>query len=230
MKTMKHDMAGSAVALGLMIALSKCSCPYPVECWIALAENNIGIDAYRPDDVIRSLSGMTIEIVNTDAEGRLLLADTLSLASRKVKVPSIHRGLEDSMSPKLVIDFATLTGTCITSLSNRYIGVFSNRNDLINTIINTNDKCGERMWPFPLDDDYDDDLKSDIADILQCKVSTEADHIYAAAFLKKFVNPSAPWIHLDLGSAYKPGGLGHIGTDYTGSGVRAAFALIQQVC
>ena len=214
----------------IIIIIVKCSCPYPVECWLALAENNIGIDAYRPDDVIRSLSGTTIEIVNTDAEGRLLLADTLTLATRKINVPSVHHGLADTMSPKLVLDFATLTGTCITSLSNRYIGAFTNRPDFMSTIVSTNDISGERIWPFPLDDDYDDDLKSDIADILQCKISTEADHIYAAAFLKKFVNPNAPWIHLDLGSAYKPGGLGHVSSDYTGSGVRAGFALIQQLC
>ena len=191
---------------------------------------------------------MTVEIVNTDAEGRLLLADTLTLASRHTSsTTNINRGLDDSLSPKLVLDFATLTGTCITSLSNRYIGAFTNRPNLISSIITSNDISGERIWPFPVDDDYDDDLKSDIADILQCKVSTEADHIYAAAFLKKFVNPryhhhqqhyyliiltiiSTPWIHLDLGSAYKPGGLGHVSSDYTGVGVRAGFALIQLIC
>jgi len=181
--------------LSLSLSLSllvKCCCPYPVECWLAVAENNINIDAYRPDDVIRSLSGMTIEIVNTDAEGRLLLADTLTLASRHA---STIRGLDDSLSPKLVLDFATLTGTCITSLSNRYIGAFTNRPNLISSIISSSDISGERIWPFPLDDDYDDDLKSDIADILQCKVSTEADHIYAAAFLKKFVNPRYHYHH-----------------------------------
>jgi leucyl aminopeptidase len=89
--------------------------------------------------------------------------------------------------------------------------------------------CGERAWAFPLDDDFAEDLKSDVADVLQCRVATEADHIYAATFLKRFVSPSAPWLHLDLGSAFRPGGLGHVATDFTGSGVRLACAVILNV-
>ena len=83
------------------------------------------------------------------------------------------------------------------------------------------------MWTFPLDDDFADDLKSDIADTLQCRVATEADHIYAASFLRRFVHPMVPWIHLDVGSAYRTGGLGHVGSDYTGSGVRLVTAIVQ---
>eukprot|EP01036_Dinobryon_divergens_P030007 gene30007-39192_t len=96
-------------------------------------------------------------------------------------------------------------------------------------LIDAGVKCGERVWPFPCDSDFDEDLKSDIADVLQCRQPTEADHIYATAFLKRFVNPSCPWIHLDLASAYRPGGLGHVSSDYTGSGVRLAVEIVQKL-
>jgi len=231
MKTMKHDMAGSSAALGVLLALSEIEFPHPIECWLAIAENNMSPVAYRPDDVVTAITGETIEIVHTDAEGRLLLADTLALASRKSIRPEVHdeqRGGELNQTPILLVDFATLTGTCITSLSNRYIGAFTNRKELTSKIIAAGEKSGERVWPFPCDDDFADDLKSDIADVLQCRQPTEADHIYATSFLKRFVNPLVPWIHLDLGSAHRAGGLGHVGSDYTGSGVRSCVEIIKQ--
>jgi leucyl aminopeptidase len=228
MKTMKHDMGGSAAALGTLLALTQTSFPYPVECWLAIVENNIDVNAYRPDDVVTAVTGTSIEIVHTDAEGRMILADVLALASRKVRKLAFH-SLNDALSPSLMIDFATLTGTCISSLSNRYIGAFTNRRNYVEQIIQAGESCGERVWPFPCDDDFEEDLKSDIADVLQCRQPTEADHIYATSFLKMFVNPAVPWVHLDLGSAYRPGGLGHVGSDYTGSGVRAATAIIKKI-
>ena len=94
-------------------------------------------------------------------------------------------------------------------------------------IIAAGDRSGERIWPFPLDLDFEDDLKSDVADILQCRQPTEGDHIYAAAFLNRFVNPVVPWIHMDLASGYRAGGLGLIGSDITGSGVRVAVDIIR---
>ncbi len=232
MKTMKHDMAGSAAALGTFLALianenESITAGYQVECWLAIVENNISPTAFRPDDVVTSVTGTTIEVVHSDAEGRMLLADVLALASRKV-IKSTFHSLQDEISPKILIDFATLTGTCITSLSNKYIGALSNKNELYKKLIDISSQCGERIWPFPLDDDYEDDLKSDIADILQCRQPTEADHIYATSFLKKFVNPTVAWVHLDLGSAYKAGGLNHVGTDYTGSGVISAVEIIKR--
>ena len=232
MKTMKHDMAGSAAALGTFLALianenESITAGYQVECWLAIVENNISPTAFRPDDVVTSVTGTTIEVVHSDAEGRMLLADVLALASRKV-IKSTFHSLQDEISPKILIDFATLTGTCITSLSNKYIGALSNKNELHKKLIDISSQCGERIWPFPLDDDYEDDLKSDIADILQCRQPTEADHIYATSFLKKFVNPMVAWVHLDLGSAYKAGGLNHVGTDYTGSGVISAVEIIKR--
>jgi leucyl aminopeptidase len=226
MKTMKHDMAGSAVALGVFGALASQTCfPHPVELWLAIAENNNGPNAYRPDDVVAAVTGDTIEVVHSDAEGRMLLADVLALASRKVRVPSVH-DITDVYSPKIVCDFATLTGTCISSLSNRYIGGFSNRKELASQLIQAGEVSGERCWPFPMDSDFIEDLKSDIADVLQCRQPTEADHIYAASFLQRFVSSAVPWVHFDLSSAFRPGGNIHVNTDYTGSGVRCAVELL----
>ena len=117
----------------------------------------------------------------------------------------------------------------MTSLSNRYIGALTNRPEYVSALITAGETSGERVWPFPCDDDYEEDLKSEIADIMQCRQQSEADHIYAFSFLKKFVNPSVPWVHFDLASAHRPGGLGHIESEYTGSGTRAALALLQQL-
>jgi leucyl aminopeptidase len=219
-------MGGSAAALGVFLAMRANQCEMPVEAWLILVENNINTESYRPDDVITSLSGDTIEVVHTDAEGRMLLADILTASSRKKATPMV----EDMMiTPRLLIDFATLTGTCITALSNKYIGAMTNRKEYIPNILHVSESSGERCWPFPYDEDFDEDLKSDIADVLQCRQPTEADHIYAFAFLKRFVARNVPWVHLDLGSAYKSGGLAHIGSDYTGSGVRFGFHLIQSI-
>ena len=164
--------------------------------------------------------------MNTDAEGRLILSDILALASRKTRKSKVH-GFSDTMSPRCVVDFATLTGTCISSLSNRYVGVMTNREDSMVDILTSSDACGERMWPFPIDDDFGDDLKSDIADYLQCRQPVEADHIYAAYFLKQFMNPAVPWFHFDMASSYRAGGLGHVGTDFTGCGVRSSISLLE---
>ena len=220
MKTMKHDMSGSSVALGVFGALAQMKFPYPLECWLAIVENNNGPLAYRPDDVVTAVTGDTIEVVHSDAEGRMLLADVLALASRRVRIPSMH-GITDVLSPKVVCDFATLTGTCVSSLSNRYIGAFSNKKELLPQLIQAGESSGERVWPFPCDDDFAEDLKSDIADTLQCRQPTEADHIYATSFLKRFVSPAVPWVHFDLASSHRPGGLGVVTSDYTGAGVRA---------
>lgn len=194
MKTMKHDMAGSSAALGALWALVKNQdCNSPVECWLAVAENNIGSSSYRPDDVVTAVTGTTIEVVHTDAEGRMLLADVLALASREITKPYVHDFGE--LSPRLIIDFATLTGTCITSLTNRYIGVFSNRQDLSEVVIEAGRACGERMWPFPVDADYEEDLKSDIADVLQCNTNLRLFVFNNLIFFKKSINACRPSAH-----------------------------------
>lgn len=214
MNGMHEDMQGSAVALGTLLALSRLQVSYPVDCWLALAENHIGSKAYKPNDVVTACNGTSIEVKHTDAEGRMVLADTLALASKG--------------KPHVLIDYATLTGACIYSLSSRYSGVFSNRDSLHATLTTAGRDSGERVWPFPLDKDFDDSLKSDIADTLQCTLEGDADHILAARFLKRFVDDDIHWVHVDLAASNRKGGLGHIATDTTGFGVRYTLNLLLQ--
>ncbi|WP_141734984.1 M17 family metallopeptidase [Oligoflexus tunisiensis] len=203
---MHRDMAGSALAYSLVALASKEKWPVRVTAFLAIAENMIGPRAYRQNDVITALNGKTIEIVDTDAEGRMLLADTLHIASGE--------------KPDLLLDFATLTGACIRALSTLYSGVFTNRQDLVPALIAAGRESGERVWPFPMDADFAECLKSDIADIKQCRVSGGVDHIEASLFLKEFVGKDIPWVHLDLSAAENSGGLAHIETEVTGFGVR----------
>jgi leucyl aminopeptidase len=127
-----------------------------------------------------------------------------------------------------MIDYATLTGACVYSLSSRYSGVFSNRPSLHEILIRAGRDSGERVWPFPFDADFDADLKSEIADTRQCTLEGEADHILAARFLNRFVDKGVDWVHVDLAASNHKGGLGHIPTDTTGFGVRFSLNLLQQ--
>ncbi len=210
---MHEDMQGSAVALGTLLALGRLGPDYAIECWLALAMNHIGPKAYKPNDVVTASDGTSIEVVHTDAEGRMVLADTLALLSA-------HK-------PDMIIDFATLTGTCMQALGTAYSGVFSNRPALYPQLIATGVKCGERIWPFPLDEDYDAALESQIADIRQCALEGDADHILAARFLQRFVKHDIPWVHIDLAASHHVGGLAHIATDTTGFGVRYTVSMMQ---
>ena len=159
-----------------------------------------------------ALNGTTIEIVHTDAEGRMILADTLYLASRA--------------KPKIIVDYATLTGACVGALSTRMSGAFTNRPGWIPVLIEAGEESGERVWPFPLPEDYEKPLKSDIADIKQCTLDSEADHILAGVFLKKFLDGDPAWVHVDLAAGNHKGGLAHIPTDITGFGVRFTLSLL----
>ncbi|MFL6578290.1 MAG: M17 family metallopeptidase [Povalibacter sp.] len=209
---MHEDMQGSAVALGTLLALSKLECPFDVDCWLAITENEIGARAYRPQEVVRASNGVTIQVVHSDAEGRMVLADTLALASRD--------------KPSLIIDFATLTGACVTALTDRFSGVFTNRPQWHSTLQEAGRTSGERVWPFPMDSDFDRELESSIADVLQCTVDGKGDHILAARFLNRFVPEEIPWIHVDLAASNRSGGLAHIPTEFTGFGVRFATELM----
>jgi leucyl aminopeptidase len=209
---MHEDMQGSAVAVGTLLALSALDVPYDIDCWLALTENEIGPRAYRPQEVVRAANGVTIQVAHSDAEGRMALADTLVLASRE--------------EPDLIIDFATLTGACVTALTERFSGAFTNRAEWRTALELAGRHSGERVWPFPMDEDFDHDLESSVADILQCTPDSKGDHIFAARFLNRFVPHDIPWIHLDLAASNRSGGLAHIPTDFTGFGVRYATHLL----
>ncbi|MFM2477607.1 M17 family metallopeptidase [Celerinatantimonas sp. MCCC 1A17872] len=215
MSGMHMDMGGSAVALGSLLAASELNVPYQIDCYLALAENHVAPNAYKTGEVVKALNGTTIEIVDTDAEGRMVLADTLTLASRE--------------KPQLIIDYATLTGSCKRALGNNRSGLWSNRFDWLMELTQIGEQCGERVWPQPLDSDYDDDFRSQIADIAQCAPGPGPDHIHAARFLLRFIEPHDNWIHIDL-SAFNPKiPLAHQPTPISGFGVRYTQRLLAQL-
>jgi leucyl aminopeptidase len=212
MLDMHIDMGGSAVAVGTLRAMSALTLPIAIDCWLAITENRTGPSAYKPQDVVTAANGKTIQTIHTDAEGRMVLADTLALACRD--------------KPDLIIDYATLTGACINAVTSRYSGVFSNRKKLHPVLKKTGYECGERVWPFPLGKEFLEDLKSDTADLKQCAPNASGDHILAATFLNEFVDRKIPWIHIDLSACQRKGGLAHIPTDISGFGVRYTMSLI----
>jgi leucyl aminopeptidase len=212
---MHGDMTGSAVALAVCGYFARRKVPFEVHAYLALAENLISPTAYKPNEVVVACDGTSIEVVDTDAEGRMILSDTLALA-RKEK-------------PSLVIDFATLTYTAVKSLDTRKAAVFSNRAELARLAVEAGETSGERAWSFPLDRDYRKSLESKVADIRQCASSDHADHVYAATFLSHFVGDETPWLHVDLACAENKGGLGLISSDTTGFGVLWAEELVRQV-
>jgi leucyl aminopeptidase len=207
-------MNGSAVALGILLAATQARLPIAIDCWLAIAQNHISPRAYKQNDIVTALDGTTIEIVHTDAEGRMVLSDTLTLASRE--------------KPDLIIDFATLTGSMHTALGDRYSGIFATSEALARDALQAAAASGERICVFPMDDDYDDALESPVADVKQCTLDGSADHILAARLLKRFTG-ARPWIHMDISGASCKGGLGAVGTDTTGFGVAWGYTLLESL-
>jgi leucyl aminopeptidase len=212
MHGMHEDMNGSAVALGVLLGVTRMQLPVKVDCWLAIAQNHISPSAYKQNDVVTSLIGKTIEVIHTDAEGRMVLADTLTLASRE--------------KPDWMIDFATLTGSMVSALGDRYSGILGNSPKLLSDALKASEKAGERVSTFPFDEDYDEELESSIADIKQCTLEGGADHVLATRFLSKFIEHDIPWVHLDLSSYSHKGGLGACASDVNGFGVALTIALI----
>ena len=215
MEEMKYDMAGSAVVAGLIQSLAERKAKVNAVGVVGLVENMPGGNAQRPGDIVKAYNGKTIEVLNTDAEGRLVLADALSFTEKKFK-------------PKFMIDLATLTGAIIMALGEEYAGLFSNNDDLSNKIFKAGEKVNEKVWRLPLHKNYDKLMDSQIADIQNINYSGGAGSITAAQFLQRFVEKT-PWAHLDIaGMAFSkkaanlnPGGA-------TGFGVRLLNQLIEE--
>ncbi|MDA1088913.1 MAG: leucyl aminopeptidase [Proteobacteria bacterium] len=184
MEDMKYDMGGSAVVIGLMKALAGRKAKVNAVGVVALAENMPGPNAQRPSDVVTSMSGQTIEVLNTDAEGRLVLADALHYANTRFK-------------PQFIVDLATLTGAIVVALGSEYAGLFSNNDKLSERLTDAGEEVGELLWRLPQGEVYDKMLKSDIADMKNISGGRGAGSITAAQFLGRFIGKT-PWAHLDI--------------------------------
>ena len=214
MEDMKWDMGGAATVTGLLEAVALSKLKFNVVGILGLVENMPDGDAQRPGDVVKSVSGQTIEVLNTDAEGRLVLADLLSWAETKYK-------------PKFMINLATLTGAMIVALGNIRAGLFSNDDKISKAIFEAGEYTGERVWAMPLDDDYDDLIKTEIADMKNIG-GPGAGSITAACFLKRHVKKT-PWAHLDIaGVTWKNKSSPSIPYGGVGWGVRMLYHLIKQ--
>jgi leucyl aminopeptidase len=184
MVTMKGDKTGACVVLAAVKIAAELKLPVTVHAIAGAAENMPGGSAYRPDDIIRAYNGKTIEVNNTDAEGRLTLADALTYASE--------------LKPDALIDIATLTGACAVALGDTTAGLFTNDDLLGDEFLEVANRSGERFWKFPIDDEnLRKKLKSPVADVIN-STGRHGGAITAAMFLENFVGKGLPWIHLDI--------------------------------
>ncbi len=215
MEDMTYDMAGSAVVVGLMKNLALRKARINAVGVVGLVENMPGGNAQRPGDIVKSYSGKTIEILNTDAEGRLVLADALTFTEKKFK-------------PKFIVDLATLTGAIIVSLGSEYAGLFSNNDKLSKQLIEAGEQVKEKVWRMPLNSNYDKLIDSKNADMQNINYVGGAGSTTAAQFLQRFIINKTPWAHLDIaGMAFsKYGGALNSG-GATGYGVRLLNQLIE---
>ena len=215
MEDMTYDMAGSAVVVGLMQCLALRKAKVNAVGVVGLVENMPGGNAQRPGDIVKSYSGKTIEVLNTDAEGRLVLADALTFTEKKFK-------------PKFMVDLATLTGAIIVSLGSEYAGLFSNDDKLSKDITSAGKDVEEKVWRMPLDKNFDKLINSKNADMQNINYVGGAGSITAAQFLQRFIINKTPWAHLDIaGMAFsKYGGALNSG-GATGFGVRLLNKLIE---
>ncbi len=190
MEDMKFDMCGAAAVLGTITAVIKLKLPINVVVLIPTTENLLGGSASKPGDVVKSMSGQTIEILNTDAEGRLILCDALTYAKR--------------FKPDTVIDIATLTGACVIALGNQACGLFSNNDSLADALVAAGTSSGDRAWRLPIWEEYQDQINSTVADMANVG-SRAASSITAACFLARFTKQYR-WAHIDIaGTAYRSG-------------------------
>ena len=215
MEDMTYDMAGSATVVGLMKSLALRKAKINAVGVVGLVENMVSGNAQRPGDIVKSYSGKTIEILNTDAEGRLVLADALTFTEKKFQ-------------PKFIIDLATLTGAIIVCLGSEYAGLFSNDNKLSKQIFDAGEKVEEKVWRMPLHKNYDKLMNSKNADVQNINYVGGAGSTTAAQFLQRFITNKTPWAHLDIaGMAFsKYGGALNSG-GATGFGVRLLNQLIE---
>ncbi len=216
MEDMTYDMAGSATVVGLMKSLALRKAKVNAVGVVGLVENMVSGNAQRPGDIVKSYSGKTIEILNTDAEGRLVLADALTFTEKKFK-------------PKFIIDLATLTGAIIVCLGSEYAGLFSNDDKLSKQIFEAGEKVEEKVWRMPLHKNYDKLMNSKNADVQNINYIGGAGSTTAAQFLQRFILNKTPWAHLDIaGMAFSKYGGALNSSGATGFGVRLLNELVEE--
>lgn len=219
---MKYDMCGAATALAVVRALATIEAPVRATAWLCLAENMPSGSATRPGDVLRMLDGTTVEVLNTDAEGRLVLADGLAAASRE--------------HPDLIVDVATLTGAISVALGNRHTGVMGDE-DAVARYLDVSVRTGEDAWALPLPEHMEEELDSPIADLQNAKIGDPSGgSLFAGLFLRRFVGPTSdaadapriPWVHLDIAGSgwHKGGGFGFTDKGPTGATVRSLIRFL----
>jgi leucyl aminopeptidase len=214
MEDMKWDMAGAGTVVGLMAALAGRKAKVDAVGLVGLVENMPSGTAQRPGDVVKSYSGQTVEVINTDAEGRLVLADVLWYC-------------QETFDPVFMVDLATLTGAIIISLGHEYAGMFSNDDTLANKLAAAGSETGEKLWRMPLGDAYDKQIKSDIADMKNVG-GRPGGSITAAQFIQRFVN-NKPWAHLDIaGTAWSSKDSACVPKGATAFGVRLLDRLVAE--
>lgn len=217
MLTMKYDMLGGAAVAAVLQAAAALKLQTPVVGLIAAAENMISRHGYRPDDIITSLSGQTIEIVSTDAEGRMVMSDALTYAQREFE-------------PRALIDIATLTGGVVVSLGDHRAGLFSRDQALADALTAAGERTHELLWQLPLDDEYFDLIKSDDADFKNSSGVAKASAIVGATFLRQFVEEGTSWAHLDIaGTGYAEKDQPYGPKGGTGFGVRLLAEYLEGV-
>ena len=213
MSTMKMDMSGSAAVIAAIGAIASLKLPIRVRAVVAAVENMPSGSSYKPDDVVTSMNGTTIEIGNTDAEGRVTLADSLGWAVKNEATS--------------IVDLATLTGACVVALGPTTAGAFGNKAEWLDNVTDAAGQAGEKVHVLPLDPDMEEDIKSDIADVKNIGATRWGGSITAALFLKKFVGDT-PWVHLDIaGPAYANKSRDYTPTGGTGFGVRLLVKLAE---
>ncbi|MDR2883878.1 MAG: leucyl aminopeptidase [Deferribacteraceae bacterium] len=215
LERMKDDMSGAAAVFAVVNLIASQNLPVNINAYLPMVENTIGGKATRPGDIVKSFSGKTVEILNTDAEGRLILADALYMATQT--------------DPEIIIDIATLTGACLVALGDQCAGLFSNRKFLSKNISDISSEVGEDLWELPLYENYAAKLKSKNADLQNMASGAKnAGAIIAALFLKEFVE-NYPWIHLDIaGTAFLEEKHPVFGNQASGFGVRLIYQFIKR--
>ena len=214
MEAMKYDMSGGATVLGTMMAIARIKPSIPVLAVVAAVENMPDGKASRPSDVVTAMNGKTIEILNTDAEGRLILADAVAYA--------------ESLGATKIVDMATLTGAVIVALGDVNTGIMGTDQELVDSIIEAGKEVGEGFWQLPVGPEYSKGIKSDIADIKNMGIPGKAGTIAGAVFIQEFVD-KAKWAHLDIaGTAWADGERPHLAKGPTGVAIRTLFRLVEK--